>query len=156
QRRIGSNATDTLEIHRRERGTGVKAVPTKPQDQAADGRHHEVVRQHRAAAVTFELASYTRAKNNRSGQGDKSSYRMNDGGPCEVVEARTHRGEEVAGASHRRQEAVRPPGPVSDDRIDKPGDADTVEQVTDKSGASDHCARGNGRTGIRESELEEP
>ena len=35
-------------------------------------------------------------------------------------------------AAHRGQPAVRPPGPVADDRIDEAGDAHAIEQVADK------------------------
>src|ERR1051325_7607284 len=46
--------------------------------------------------------------------------------------------EEVAFAAHQCQPAIRPPSPVSDDWIDKSGDAQAVEQVANESSASDH------------------
>src|ERR1700751_5289296 len=45
---------------------------------------------------------------------------------------------------------------MSDDRIDKAGDADAVKQVTDEAGSADHRARSNRRARISESELEDP
>src|SRR5581483_696562 len=81
---------------------------------------------------------------------------MHDGRAGKIMETCAQRRQEVPGAAHRRQEAVRSPGPVPDDRIDKPGNADAIEQVADKAGASYHGSRGDGRAGIREGELEEP
>ena len=64
--------------------------------------------------------------------------------------------QEVAGAAHGGEEAVRPPGPVTDDRVDEAGNADAVDQVADEAGAADHGARRNRRAGIGKGELEEP
>src|SRR4051794_22059347 len=44
------------EAHRRRRAAGFDPAPAKPQDDPADHAHDQVVRQHRAAAVTLELA----------------------------------------------------------------------------------------------------
>ena len=65
-------------------------------------------------------------------------------------------GRKLPGAAHRGQEAVRPPCPVADDRIDEAGDAEAVEQVADEAGAADHRAGGDGGAGVGEGELEEP
>src|ERR1700730_6825762 len=45
---------------------------------------------------------------------------------------------------------------MSDDGIDKSGDADAVKQVTHEAGSANHRARSNRRAGIGESELEDP
>src|ERR1700680_2273679 len=59
-------------------------------------------------------------------------------------------------AAHVCQPAVRPPGPVTDDRVNETRNADAVKQVADETGSSDHRARSDGRAGIGESELEDP
>ena len=64
--------------------------------------------------------------------------------------------QEVAGAAHGGQEAVRTPGPVADDRIDEARDGDAVEQIADEAGAADHGAGGDGGAGVGEGELEDP
>ena len=122
---------------------------------AADG-DRQIVRQHRSAAVALEFAAEARPKNDRAGQGDESADGVYDRGTGEIMEAHAQRREEVAGAAHGRQPAVRTPGPVSDDRIDETGDADAVEQVADETGAADHRARGDRRAGIGKGELENP
>ncbi len=76
--------------------------------------------------------------------------------PAKVVEAGAEPGQEVAGAAHGGEEAIRSPGPVADDRIDEAGHREAVEQVADKAGAADHGAGGDGGTGVGEGELEEP
>ena len=53
---------------------------------------------------------------------NRAADRVDDGRAREVAERRRHRGEE----------SVRTPGPVADDRIDEPGDADRVEDVADE------------------------
>ena len=88
QRRVGRDAADAGEIHRRERGAGVEAVPAEPQDQAAGCGDGEIVRQHRAAAVALELAAEPWAENDGAGQGDEAADGVNDRGSGEIVEAR--------------------------------------------------------------------
>src|SRR5271154_4951750 len=57
---------------------------------------------------------------------------------------------------HVRQPSVRPPCPMADNRIDKAGYTDAVEQVANKAAASDHRARSDSRTRIRKGVLEYP
>ena len=71
---------------------------------------------------------------------------------CTTVEpAKSRKGVAIDG-----QPAVRTPDPVADDRVDEAGDADAVEDVAHEAGAADHGARGDGRAGVGEGELEEP
>ncbi len=62
ERGVCRDAADSNEVHGRERRTGIKAVPAEPQNKPADNRDGEIVRKHRAAAVTLEPATNTRAK----------------------------------------------------------------------------------------------
>src|SRR5450631_262362 len=81
---------------------------------------------------------------------------MNHGGAGKIVEAGSEGRQEMAVGTHKREEAVGPPGPVSNDGINKSGDGDAVEQIADEAGASDHGARGDGGAGVGESELKQP
>src|SRR3954451_9195790 len=72
------------------------------------------------------------------------------------MKAHAKRWEEVAVTAHQSEPAVRPPCPVPDDRINKTSDAEAIQKIADESGAADHRARGNGRTGIGEGKLEYP
>ena len=58
--------------------------------------------------------------------------------------------------SHRREPSVRTPGPVSDDRVDEPGHADAVEEISDEATTADHRAGGDGGAGVSEGKLENP
>ena len=156
ERRVGGDAADALEVHRRQRAARVEPVPAEPQDEAADGRDRQVVRHHGAAAVALELPAEARAEHDRAGQRDESADAVHHRGTGEIVEAHAERREEVAVAAHRRQPAVRPPGPVPDDRVDEARDAEAVDQVADEAGAADHGARRDGRAGVGEGVLEEP
>ena len=57
--------------------------------------------------------------------------------------------------AHRREEAVRSPAPVAEDRIDEARDADRVEHVADEPRAADHRARADRRSAVGEGELEQ-
>src|SRR5439155_2776062 len=74
----------------------------------------------------------------------------------EVMEAHAERWEHVTRAAHGRQPAIRSPSPVTDDRIDETGNADTIQKIADESGPADHCARSDGRAGIGKGKLEDP
>ena len=104
----------------------------------------------------LNFASEPWAENDGAGQRNESADGMNDRRAGEIMEAHAQRWEEVSGAAHRGQPAIRSPSPVSDDRIDETGDADAVEKIADESGATDHRARGDRRAGIGEGELEDP
>src|ERR1700730_13672301 len=72
------------------------------------------------------------------------------------MEAHAQRRENVPGAAHGCQPPVRSPSPMSNDGVNKAGDADAIEQVTDETGSADHRARSNRGAGVSESELEDP
>ena len=156
ERRVGGDATDALEVHRRERAAGIEAVPAEPEDQATYRGDHQIVRQHRGAAIALEPAAEARAQRDGSGESDEAADGMDDRRSGKVMKAGAHPRQEVAVAAHRREEAVRPPGPVADDGVDEAGDGDAVEQVADEARATDHRAGGDGRAGVGEGELEEP
>src|SRR5581483_10145080 len=130
------------------RAAGVEAVPAEPEEEPADRRDGQIVRQHGAAAVALEPPAEARAERDRAREGDEAADRVHDGRAREVVEARPEPGEEVAVASHRREESVRAPRPVADDRVDEAGDADAVDQVADEAGPADHRARRDRRAGV--------
>ena len=114
------------------------------------------MRQHRSAAVALEPAAQPRAEHDRARQRDEAADRVHHRRTREIVEARAHPRQEVSGAAHRGQEAIRTPGPVADDRIDEAGDREAVEQIADETGAADHRAGSDRGAGIGEGELEEP
>ena len=45
----------------------------------------------------------------------------------EIVKTGAERRQEVARTAHRGEEAIRPPGPVADDRIDETGNTETIK-----------------------------
>ena len=57
ERRVGGDPPDAFEVHRGERAARIEAVPAEPQDQAADGRDAQIVRQHGSTAVALEAAA---------------------------------------------------------------------------------------------------
>src|SRR5207244_2968266 len=93
---------------------------------------------------------------NGSRQGNESANGVNNRGACEIMKARAQRRQEIPRAAHGCQKSVRSPGPVADDRVNEPRDRETVEQIPDKSGTTNHGAGRNGGTGIRKRKLEEP
>ena len=58
-------------------------------------RDGEIVRQHRAAAVTLELATEPRPKHDGAGDGDPAADRVHDGRTREVVEVHSEARQEV-------------------------------------------------------------
>ena len=156
QRGVGRDATDADEVHGGERRAGIESIPAKPEQQAARCRDREIVGQHRAAAVAFELAPQAWPQDDGSGQRYHAADGVDHGRAGKVMEALTEVGEEVACGAHGCQESVRPPCPVANDGIDEARHADRVEQVADEAGAPDHGAGGNGGAGVRERELEDP
>ena len=119
-------------------------------------RDRQIVRQHRSAAVALEPAAQPRPEDDRARQRDEAADGVNHGGTGEIMEAGSQPRQEIAGAAHGRQKAIRPPGPVPDDRVDETGNRDAVQQIADEAGAADHRARGDGGAGIGKRELEEP
>src|SRR3569833_124945 len=111
---------------------------------------------HRAAAITFELASDSRTKHDRTCQGDEAADRVYDRRTGEVVKPSSKARQEVAGGSHRGQEPVGSPCPMSDDRVDKSGNGQAIEQLAYEPGSSDHRAGCDRGTGVSKRELEEP
>src|SRR5205085_6746211 len=108
----------------------VEAVPPEPENQAADRAQDDVVRQRRTAAVAGEHAAQAWAEHDGASKGDCAANRMDDGRSREVAERHGHHGEP----------AVRPPGPVADDRVNESGHADAVEDVALEAAAADHSA----------------
>src|SRR5438270_9964975 len=72
------------------------------------------------------------------------------------MKACSQTGKEVIGAAHERQKAVWTPRPMAHNGINEAGYRDTVEEIADKSGASNHRSRSDSRTGVSKSELKEP
>src|SRR5882724_9740703 len=54
------------------------------------------------------------------------------------------------------QPAVRPPGPVSDNGVNKASHPNTVEDVSPEAAATNHSTRGDSRGRIGKGELEDP
>ena len=79
ERGVHRHATDAGVIHDRERRAGVEAVPAEPEDQAADDGDGEIVRKHRPAAVTLELATQPGPKHDGAGDRNPSADRVHDG-----------------------------------------------------------------------------
>src|ERR1041385_7455297 len=72
------------------------------------------------------------------------------------MKANTERWQEVSSSAHRRQETIRPPGPVTDDWIDETRDSNAIQKISNETRATDHRSRGNGGAGIGKRELEKP
>ena len=60
----------------------------------------------------------------------------------------------MAIAAHRSQKAIRPPSPVTYDRVDETRHCDAVQQIADNAGAADHRTRSDGRAGVSKGKLE--
>ena len=84
---VGGDSPDTLEVHRGERAARVESIPAKPQDQTAGDRDGQIVRQHRCAAITLELAAEAWTQHDRAGQSDEAADRVNHCRSGEVMEA---------------------------------------------------------------------
>src|SRR6266404_3559076 len=72
------------------------------------------------------------------------------------MKAGAERWEKMSVGAHQCKESIRPPGPVSNYRINETRDCETIEQISYKSGAPDHCTRSNRRARICKSKLEQP
>ena len=153
---VGGDAADADKVHRRKRAAGIESVPAEPENQSAADGDGQIMRQHGSAAIALEFAAEPRAQNDRAGQRDESADGVHDRGAGEIMEGHAQGREDVAGAAHVGQPAVRAPCPVSDDRIDEASDADAVEKVADETGAADHRAGSDRRAGIGKGELENP
>src|SRR5205807_2247337 len=143
KRCIRGDSADALEVHRGKGAAGVEAVPAEPEEKSARCRNGQVMRHHRTAAVTLECASKARPKYDRTGQCYESADGVYYCRAGEIMKRITEVRKEVACASHRREEPVRAPGPVTDDRIDESGNTYAVEQVAHEPGAADHRAGGD-------------
>ncbi len=100
-----------------------------------------------AAAVALELPTEAWAEHDGAGEGDHAAHRVDDRRAGEVTEPDA--GVRVL------EEAARPPGPVTEDRVDEPAHAEAVEQVTLEAGPADHGAGRDGRARVGKGELEE-
>ena len=114
------------------------------------------MRQHRAATISLELATETRAEGYGARERDKTTDRVYDCRTGEVMKARPQRWQKFSFTPHGCQESVRAPGPVTDDWVDEAGHCDAIKQVTDEACASDHGPRGDRRTSVGEGKLEKP
>src|SRR6266852_3721683 len=132
------------------------AMRPMPSKSSADSCHRQVMRHHRAAAVALEAPSKSGTEHDSTGERNEPADAMHDRRAREVMKARPQRREKVPLAPHRSEPAVRPPGPVSEDRIDEARDADAVDEITHEAGASDHGARRDRRARISEGVLEDP
>ena len=88
ERRVGGDAADALEVHRRERAAGVEPVPTEPEDDATERGQRHVVTGWHAATVTLELPAETGPERDRPGDGEHATDRVDDGRAGEVTERR--------------------------------------------------------------------
>src|SRR6267142_4319794 len=114
------------------------------------------MRHHRAAAVALDLATQAWSKSNRSCQGNEAANGVYHCGAREIVKVHSKRRQKVSHATHSHKKSVRPPGPVTNDWINKTGNGETVEQVANKSSAANHGAGSDGRAGIGKGKLEKP
>ena len=145
ERRVGRDAADTAEVHRRQRAAGVEPVPTEPEDHAADRGDRHVVTGRHPSAVPLELATETRTERDRAGQGDHAADGVHDGGAREVTERRVP----------RREPSVGTPHPVAEDRVDEAAHTDAVEQVAAERGTTDHGTGRDRAARVGERELEQ-
>src|SRR6476646_4153165 len=105
------------------------------------------MRRHGAAAIPFEHASQTGTQNDGTCQRNGAADGMDDRRTCEITEGqRLHNGEP----------AIRPPGPVTDDWIDKSSHTHTIKQIADETCPPNHRTRCDCGTGIRKGKLKDP
>src|ERR1700683_4077596 len=81
---------------------------------------------------------------------------MHNRRPGEIVKADPQGRKKVPFAAHLGQETIRPPSPVTDNRINETGNGDAVQKVANESSAADHCSRCDRRTGVSEGKLKKP
>ena len=156
ERRVGGDPADALEVERRERRARVEPVPAEPQDHTADGRDRQVVRGEGSPTVPLEPAAEPRAQDDRACERDEPTDGVHHGRAREVAEHGPAREAVEEAGCHVAEPAARTPHPVTEDRVDEPGDADRVEQVALESRATDHGARRDRGARVGERELEQP
>src|SRR5215469_3812672 len=101
------------------------------------------MRKHRPTAVALELPAQPWPKDNRARKCNHAANRVNHSRTSKVVEALTKRRHKETAGTHCCQETIRPPGPVTYDRINKSRYRDTIKQVANEPGAANHRARSN-------------
>src|SRR5262249_17389910 len=129
QRGIGRYAAYALHVHGRKRAAGVETVPSEPEDKTAHGRYREVVRSRHAAAVSFKDTADARPKHQGPRQRNDAADRMYYRGTRKIAETLAQTREEVILGAHERQPAVGAPRPVTDNGVDKAGDADAIQDI---------------------------
>src|SRR3989442_14690909 len=100
-----------------------------------------MVRHNWPAAAALEPAAKPGTEDDCTRKGDKTADRVNNRGTGEVVEAGPDPRQEVARAAHGRQESVRTPSPVTNNRIDETGDGNAIEQIANERRTADHRTR---------------
>src|SRR5207249_8517240 len=121
KRGVRSDASDAVEVHRRQRRAGIEPVPAEPQDDCADRADREVVWRQGTAAVPLEHPSQTGAERYRTGERDESADRVYHRRSGEVAEDGTVREAVEELRRHVAQPAAWSPGPVAEDRVDEAG-----------------------------------